>query len=250
VLIIGFGSTVSDHVSSVLALTWTFPLRATSTNRVPSRSGLQTTTESMSTCRLTFYCSRLKMMQVCRCLASYSLVLACPTYTLLGNKANEISVDDERSTSFLEAVPMGTLKPGETACKVVRLLNRHSPGNRLLDLSVRSSPHLLPREEGSSQTEEEPSVPSTTTAPTPAEHLRTVSIPVVHPFHCTFEPSYRRGPSRQKAGGKARRRPLDLEEPTVWDDAGRAIVHAMLGCFGPWPVQVTSIELSVSVCRL
>jgi hypothetical protein len=156
-----------------------------------------------------------------------------------GGTANEISVDDESSASFLEAMPIGMLKPGETARKVIRLLNRRSPGDRLLDLSVRSSAHLV-----ESQSEGDA---SSLMVPSAAEHLRTVSIPVVHPFHCTFEPRYRHGPTKHRDKGKARR-PLDMEEPSVWDDAGRAFVHATLGCFGPWPIQVRSMGLYVSVC--
>jgi hypothetical protein len=133
---------------------------------------------------------------------------------------------------------MGTVKPGDTVRKVVWLLNRNSPGKRLLDFSIRSSPHL----EGPGESELA-AAGAAHSLLSQAEHLRTISVPVVRPFHCSFDPSYRHSFGVKKKKSKV----LDLQEPDAWSDACRAVVHARLGCLGPWPVDVQSITLVATV---
>lgn len=143
-----------------------------------------------------------------------------------------ITVDDERSTSLIKDIPIGVLKPGANCVKTLMMSNAGPPGNRVLDVSVRSrSPSDHPE-----QVEEtaDDGLQNDTT-----EILHTLIVPTVEPFKMSQEIVYRRSTSEWP--GVADLRTFDGDH---WDDrGGEAIVNVRVGCSGPWPIEIESIVL-------
>lgn len=151
---------------------------------------------------------------------------------------NTITLDSERSQSFIKGVSFGSLPPGVTAAKTLFLLSTRSPGDRWLDISVQSRCH-----HHTASTDVDESREPTSANPElqdVSEMLRTLAIPTVEPITTTFHVSYRR--SLVKQPGLADLRTFDHE---YWDDSvgGEAIVSAEFEFKGPFSVEVDSVVL-------
>jgi hypothetical protein len=137
--------------------------------------------------------------------------------------ANQLTIDDQVTPSFVKAVSLGRLAPSASLRKTFQLSCIGSAGDRQLDLSIRSQ--LV-----TSQSSDEPlatSSPST-------EILRTLTIPAVQPLHCAFDTHFHE-----------RRRPvkrlLDLSEPDGWEGASDVSVVVKVHAAGPWDVEVSGM---------
>ncbi|KAG8955611.1 hypothetical protein FRC04_007602 [Tulasnella sp. 424] len=105
---------------------------------------------------------------------------------------NKISFEEEESTGLIKGVQFGTLQPGGIASKTLYIYNSGFPGNRVLDVSIRTRLHALEHDE-SSTAPPIPESPTTAAAPSDSsELLRTIAIPVVRPFECVSQVTYHR----------------------------------------------------------
>lgn len=143
--------------------------------------------------------------------------------------ANQLTIDDQITPSFVKAVSLGTLTPSASLRKTFQLACVGSPGDRQLDISIRSHPV-------SSQSASEP---STSSSPS-TEILRTLTIPAVLPLHCAFDTFF-----------YERRRPvkplLDLSEPDGWEGASDVSLVVKVHAAGPWDVEVSGMRV---VCEV
>lgn len=143
--------------------------------------------------------------------------------------ANQLTIDDQATPSFVKAVSLGRLSPSASLRKTFQLSCVGSPGDRQLDLSIRSQPV-------SSQSAGEASATSSPST----EVLRTLTIPAVRPLHCAFDTHFHE-----------RRRPvkplLDLSEPDGWEGASDASVVVKVHAAGPWDVEVSGMRV---VCEV
>lgn len=137
--------------------------------------------------------------------------------------ANEVTIDDQTTTSFIKAVSLGALSPSASLRKTFQLSCIGSPGERQLDLSIRC----------------QPSANEATTLPA-TEVLRTLTISAVRPLHCAFYTHFheRRVPVKPL---------LDLTEPDGWGGASEATVIVKLHAAGPWGIGVTGLRAHCEV---
>ena len=146
---------------------------------------------------------------------------------------NSIVMGDERSSGLIKGVPFGVIAPGASVIKTLYLLNSGAPGNRMIDISIRSRSIATPPEpmaDGSILNE----------LADASETLQTLVVPTVEPMQIVFEVVYRRALGQ-------RRGLADLEsyEDTFWDDGegGEAVVNAKMKCEGPWALEVVDVRL-------
>lgn len=142
--------------------------------------------------------------------------------------ANRITIDDQTTSSFIKAVPLGLLSPSSSLIKTFRLHCAGSPGSRQIDLAIRCQASTLSDDDSTARTT------------TPFELLKTLTILATLPFHCAFNTrTYQR------------RRPLqpllDLREPTGWEGATDVVVVANLTALGPSPLEIIGIKLVCDV---
>ncbi|TDL16121.1 hypothetical protein BD410DRAFT_647647 [Rickenella mellea] len=151
---------------------------------------------------------------------------------------NHISIGDESSSSLINGVSFGLLRPGVTSVKALHLLSTGTAGARVLDISVQSScPSAVPPT---------PITPTPTTPGVPSqqdstEHLRTISILTVAPFTVSHDITYRHRNARTALPGLGS---LATFERDYWDDSegGEATVMSTLECAGPWGIQIESLQ--------
>lgn len=135
-----------------------------------------------------------------------------------------LTVNEETSSSLIKAVPLGLLQPGTSLRHELKLLCEGSPGDRSLDISVRSQPTLLDS-------------PSTIS---PTEILTTLTIPATPAVYAKFATTFH----------KHRRsvQPLlDLREPDGWEGASDVTLSACIHTVGPWELEVVDIKLVAGV---
>ncbi|KAK4692347.1 trafficking protein particle complex subunit 11, partial [Phenoliferia sp. Uapishka_3] len=135
---------------------------------------------------------------------------------------NTLSIDSHTSSSLIKAVSLGTLSPSSTLSKTFCLHCVGSPGDRQLDVSIRSQPTLL----GSPSAV----VPSST------EILQTLTIPALAPVFAAFDTHFHKK-------RRAVQHLLDFEEPTGWEGASDVTMVAKFCAAGPWELEVVGLRL-------
>lgn len=102
---------------------------------------------------------------------------------------NRIVFESEESTALIKGVSFGVIPAGGTVSKTMYLFSSGSPGNRILDVSIRTrliteagkAPPAVPADEG-----------STILTNDSSEILRTISVPIVRPFATKSTTTYHR----------------------------------------------------------
>lgn len=145
---------------------------------------------------------------------------------------NFISLDGQRSNSFIKGVALGVLSPGVNISKTMYLGCSGAVGDRVIDISVQSR----------TTNSVEPTTPVSPQSPSvtvdSGETLRTLVVPTVDPITVTHQVSYRRSTKPSTGLGN-----LDAFESDYWEDAGEAHVTTTMACVGPSGVYVESIKL-------
>ncbi|THH08405.1 hypothetical protein EW145_g2735, partial [Phellinidium pouzarii] len=104
--------------------------------------------------------------------------------------------EEQQSAGLIKGISFGTVYPGTTACKTLRLMSTGSAGERVLDVSVQSRTLGL----ASSETSFSATVPMDMDM---SEVLETLVIPVIAPFTVTHATTYARRTSAGALGGRA-----------------------------------------------
>lgn len=143
--------------------------------------------------------------------------------------ANQVTIDDQSTTSFIKAVSLGVLSPSASLRKTFQLSSFGSPGDRQLDLSIRCQPVT-------SQSPQEPSATSSSAT----EILRTLTISAVRPLHCAFDTHFHERITPVKPL-------LDLTEPDGWEGASEVTVVVKIHAAGPWDVDVVGMRVECEV---
>jgi hypothetical protein len=151
---------------------------------------------------------------------------------------NSIVLGEERSSGLIKGVPFGVIAPGVNVMKTLYLFNSGSPGNRMIDISVRSR---------SLTSLEQPSEGMSSELDDASETLQTLVVPTVEPIKVTFDVVYRR--TLGQRNGLA---DLTTFEETFWDDGegGEAVVDTRMECTGPWALEVFYVRLVNQVSHL
>ena len=151
---------------------------------------------------------------------------------------------DERSTSLIKGVPLGTLAPGVSTSVILYLFSVGAVYDRVIDISVQSH-----REVSASFTHE-PESPQSPKSPTQSrvdrdEAIRTLVVPAVQPLTIEHKAVYRR--SLKPSPGLA---DLTTYDDEYWDDGdvGEAIVTTTMACTAPSGIMVDSVKLIRQVC--
>lgn len=104
---------------------------------------------------------------------------------------NKISFEEQESTGLIKGVQFDTIPPGGIASKTLYISSSGFPGNRVLDVSIRTRLHAS--EDESSTPPPVPESPTTAEPPSDScELLRTIAIPVARPFECASQATYHR----------------------------------------------------------
>ena len=143
---------------------------------------------------------------------------------------NSIVLGDERSMGLIRGVAFGVIQPGVNVAKTLYLLSTGAPGDRMMDISIRST-----------RTEIECGDTLVDVANADvSEVLRTLVVPTVEGVKMTYDVAYRRTLCTRV--GLADLRSFDSE---YWDDGegGEAVVDARVQCMGPWKIAVESMSL-------
>ncbi|GAA5922303.1 uncharacterized protein JCM15063_003254 [Sporobolomyces koalae] len=135
----------------------------------------------------------------------------------------QLTLDEHTSSSLLDSIPLGTLEPGKSMCKTLFLHCMVAPGNRHLDLTIRSSP--------SSCIADHPAKPIS------KESNHSLVIPCAQPFISKFDAYVH--------PRKARSRPvLEFEKVEEgWEGSGEASVTIQLRAQGPQELEVFGFEI-------
>ena len=157
---------------------------------------------------------------------------------------NNIVLGGEYSSGLIKGVPFGMIAPGMNVTKTLYLSSSGAPGNRMVDISIRSQSTTS----ATSATAPLESTSEGSAAPgelaDASESLQTLVVPTVEPFTISFYVVYRR------ALGE-RRGLADLEtfEPTFWDDGegGEAEIDSKIVFSEPWGVEVVDVRLKKQV---
>lgn len=170
---------------------------------------------------------------------------------------NKISFEEQESTGLIKGVQFGTLQPGGIASKTLYIYNSGFPGNRVLDVSIRTRLHALEHDDESSTAPPIPESPTTAAAPSDSsELLRTIAIPVVRPFECVSQVTYHRTTASGGSRGQSSfKEILDLTqfERGEFDVKYEAMVVSELGIGkdGRCGAEVGGVEwVDVKVCPM
>ncbi|KAI0050806.1 hypothetical protein FA95DRAFT_1676484 [Auriscalpium vulgare] len=155
--------------------------------------------------------------------------------TEIDEAINDIRIDDERSSSLIKGVSLGTVAPGVTAVKTLYLRNTGAPGDRILDISIQSHAPS----DGVSDEPSSPSSPSSHLADT-SELLRTLAIPTVDAIKTVYDVNYVH--TKNPLPGLTDLRTYDSG---YWDDGqgGEAVIKVKFECAGPWGLSVEKVRL-------
>lgn len=158
---------------------------------------------------------------------SYSDVLLVVGTLNMHFLVNRITLEGEESNALIKGVSFGTLQSGGIISKTLYLSSSGSPGNRVLDLSIRTK--TVHAKETTHQEES-------------CEILQTISILVVRPFVCTSSVAYHRslGPLRP---------PMDLAlyDRGEFDPWTKATVMTEISNAGNWNIEVGGISWASKV---
>lgn len=153
---------------------------------------------------------------------------------------------DERSTSLIKGVPLGTLAPGVSTSVILYLSSAGTVYDRVIDISVQS------HREVPTSVAHEPESPGSPKSPSQSrvdrdEAIRTLVVPAVQPLSIEQKAMYRR--SLKPSPGLA---DLMTYDDGFWDDGdvGEAIVTTTMVCTAPSGIMVDSIKLVTHVCVL
>ncbi|KZT72294.1 hypothetical protein DAEQUDRAFT_722961 [Daedalea quercina L-15889] len=151
---------------------------------------------------------------------------------------NYIRMGDERSTSLIKGVPLGSIASGVSTSIVLYLSSAGAVYDRVIDISVQSHREVA-------AASDEPESPQSPKSPTQSridrdEAIRTLVVPAVQPISVEQQVVYRR--SMKPQPGLA---DLATYEDAYWDDAdvGEAIVTTTMACTAPSGIVVDSIKL-------
>ncbi|KAH7102159.1 Foie gras liver health family 1-domain-containing protein [Auriculariales sp. MPI-PUGE-AT-0066] len=168
---------------------------------------------------------------------------------------DEISLDDQRSTTLLKAVALGQLEPGAAVQRTISLFCTRAPGDRVLDISVQSrAPSSQPQSQeamSASRTEatdsadataEDPNV-SASASPQPPEldlneDLHTLVVPTVAPLEYDWDVTYVR-----PKDGMQELAALVMYDAEAFESEVTAMVVLTTVAPGPWDVEVQSLVL-------
>ncbi|KAI5120282.1 hypothetical protein M0805_005339 [Coniferiporia weirii] len=151
------------------------------------------------------------------------------------DSVNHIIVDDQESAGLIKGISFGTLHPGATACKTLRLASTGTAGERMMDVSIQSR---TARSDASLNSPISPTSPADM-----SEVLQTLTVPAISAFSVKHETTYARRVS-SKPG------PADLHtfDPDYWDDSvgGRAFVTTTVecvDCIGASSLEIENIKI-------
>ncbi|KAH9915858.1 Gryzun, putative trafficking through golgi-domain-containing protein [Fomitopsis serialis] len=151
---------------------------------------------------------------------------------------NYIRIGDEKSTSLIKGVPLGTIAPGVSTSVTLYLSSAGAVYDRVIDISVQSHREVPP-------TGHEPESPQSPKSPTLSridrdETIRTLAVPAVQPISVEQHAVYRRSLKAQPGLAD-----LMTYEDGYWDDGdmGEAIITTVMACAAPSGIVVDSIKL-------
>lgn len=142
--------------------------------------------------------------------------------------------DGQRATTSTSSAELAkSLAPGQTATKKIILTSFGTPGPRHIELSAICKP--------AATTADIEQVATT-------ELSKQLSVDVVHPFFCDFQPAfYQSTPSPKKTDVS-----FDVvsEPPELshsWQDAKRCLLNVSLGALGPMQLELLGVKLDLEV---
>jgi len=146
-------------------------------------------------------------------------------------------VDGERSSSLVKDVELGKLAPGEVATKQIHLFCSGAPGERVMDVSVRSRTVIEEEDEEDSEEDGDGKEKNGADA---MEHLKLLAVQAIAPLRVETRTAYSR--SREPWSGLADLRTFDAG---FWDLGRGGIAHVVseIGCVGPWGLHIEKLEL-------
>jgi trafficking protein particle complex subunit 11 len=157
---------------------------------------------------------------------------------------NNIVLGGEHSSGLIKGVPFGTIAPGINVTKTLYLSSSGAPGNRMVDISIRSQSTTST----TSTTAPLESMSEGSAAPgelaDASESLQTLFVPTVEPFTISFGVVYRRA-----LGERYGLADLETFEPTFWDDGegGEAEIDSKIVFSEPWGLEVVDARLKKQV---
>ncbi|TFK74712.1 hypothetical protein BDN72DRAFT_812681 [Pluteus cervinus] len=149
--------------------------------------------------------------------------------TEVDEAVNSISLDGEHSSGLIRGIRCGKLLPGVSVFKTLYLHNTGAPGDRIVDISIRS--RLVHGDEPEDEETQSQDV---------TETERTLAVETVDLIHVTQDVVYRH--STEDWLGPADMRTFDGD---FWDSGkgGEAVVNVKLEFVGPWEVEVVKVEV-------
>ncbi|KAJ8480730.1 hypothetical protein ONZ45_g15551 [Pleurotus djamor] len=152
---------------------------------------------------------------------------------------SSISVAEEHSSGLIKGLRFGTLAPGASGSKILKLFGRGAPGDRMIDISIQSRPPSSSDDDDTDDDEDEEDSASEDILDI-SETLRTLVVPTVAPFKSTYDVAYKRSLGEPAGLGD-----LSSYEGRHWDDAsgGEANITLHLALPGPWDIVIESFKL-------
>lgn len=144
---------------------------------------------------------------------------------------NQITFEDEQSSSLIKGAEYGAIKPGESVSKTLQLLGNGAPGDRVLDISVQI------RVPDDDEDQDYRAVDVT-------EKLQTITIPTLEAFKITQDVAYQHSLKEWNTVSDL----MSYDEE--YEDGGRgmeAIIITDINVAGPWPVYVELVEFENDV---
>ncbi|EKM81164.1 hypothetical protein AGABI1DRAFT_37866 [Agaricus bisporus var. burnettii JB137-S8] len=138
---------------------------------------------------------------------------------------NQITFEDERSSSLIKGAECGIIRPGESVSKTLELLGSGAPGDRVLDISVQIR---VPDDDDQD-----------TQAVNVTEKLQTIIVPTLEAFKVTQDVTYQHNLTKWNTLSDL----MSYDED--YEDGGRgmeAMVITDINVAGPWPVYVEHVE--------
>ncbi|TFK44945.1 Gryzun, putative trafficking through golgi-domain-containing protein [Crucibulum laeve] len=144
---------------------------------------------------------------------------------------NSIRIGEERSSGLIKDVDFGVLASGATVVKTLHLINTGAPGDRLIDISVRS--RSVSVSENVDEDEDEDILDI-------MESLQALVVPTVEAIKAIYEVAYRHN-LKQWVGLAD----LQTFEPGYWDEGrgAEALVSVKIQCTGPRRLYIESMVL-------
>jgi len=171
---------------------------------------------------------------------------------------DEIALGDQRSSTLLKGVQLGTLEPGDNVQRKIELFCTRAPGDRVLDVSVQSRSPSAPAASSTSLSAslDTTDAPSSNATPEPEasaeadtddvnEDLHTLVVPTVAPLEYDWDVQYHRPPTGQ--GGALEPGRMELYDPEAFESDATAVVVLACVAPGPWDVEVEAVRLDRTV---